>query len=75
MVSVKYPRISCSGGAQASREAFRLPGSLIQKVVDARRQVLQKTTIKHLEETHADTGKMCKLHTDSEPSQESNPGA
>ena len=28
----------------------------------------------HLEETHADTGRMCKLHIDSDPSRESNPG-
>jgi len=27
----------------------------------------------HLEQTHADTGKMCKLHTDSHPRPESNP--
>jgi len=28
----------------------------------------------HLEETHADTGRMCKLHTDSNPSWEWNSG-
>ena len=28
----------------------------------------------HLEETHADTGRMCKLHTDSDPSWDLNPG-
>ena len=28
----------------------------------------------HLEETHADTGRTCKLHTDSDPRLESNPG-
>ena len=29
---------------------------------------------KHPEETHTDTGRMCKLHTDSDPSGELNPG-
>ena len=28
----------------------------------------------HPDETHADTRRMCKLHTDSDPSRESNPG-
>jgi len=28
----------------------------------------------HPEETHADTGRMCKLHTDSDPSRELNLG-
>jgi len=27
----------------------------------------------HPEESHTDTGRMCKLHTDSDPSRESNP--
>ena len=28
----------------------------------------------HPEETHADTGRMCKLHTDNDPRPELNPG-
>jgi len=31
-------------------------------------------TLEHPKETHADTGRMCILHTDSDPCRESNPG-
>jgi len=56
---------ACSG---TLRENLARPMHLTAHLLDCGRKS------EHPEETHADTGRTCRLHTDSDPSQESNTG-
>ena len=69
MASIFYPLIPLTYASQDTKGQFLAwPINLTRTSLDCGRKPEQP------EETHADTRRMCKLHTDIDPSRESNPG-